>query len=245
IYPSSRLVGDPELQFGSIVDGTIDEEELGPFDDLGSITTGACRQCWARSLCGGGSAAVHHALSGSYRKPHEPWCDMQRAWMASAVSAFNLLSSEGVNFTRVYNALSRSFKPSLFTLVRAAFRVSVGMRPIEESDAEMLCEWENWNEAAYFLCNETGLLLATRYDRQMDALHPKGTELEMILLRKNGDTLGLVKLRPERVPGTAKGWVYLHDEADYASEDVRKGFRTILKEAGGQQSIRRVTVPVS
>jgi RimJ/RimL family protein N-acetyltransferase len=165
--------------------------------------------------------------------------------MAAAVSAFNLLSSEGVNFTRVYGTLSQTFKPSLFTMVRAAFRMAIGMRPIEEADAEMLRDWENWNEAAYFLLNESGLLVATKYDREMDALHPQGVDHEMLLIRKDGAPFGLIKIRPESVPGIAQGWVYFHDEADYGADEVRKSFRTILKEAAGQQSIRRVTVPAS
>ena len=90
-----------------------------------------------------------------------------------------------------------------------------------------------------------GVLLATKYDRQMDALHPQGIVHEMILVRKNGDPIGLVKIRPEPMPGTAQAWIYLHSEDDYAADEVRRGFRALLKEAGGQQAIRRLTVPVS
>ncbi|MCC6697406.1 MAG: SPASM domain-containing protein [Candidatus Hydrogenedentes bacterium] len=245
IYPSWRLLGIDEFRLGTLADGALDETKRGRFDEVGSLTTGVCRRCWARNLCGGGNTAVHYALSGSHRKPHEPWCEAQRAWMASAVSAFNLLSSEGVNFTRVYSTLTRTAKPSLFTLMRAAFRMTIGMRPIEERDAEMLMNWENWNTASYFLFNEKGILITTKYDREMDALHPSTIDQEMILVKKNGTSFGLIKLRPEREPGAAQAWVYMHEEADYAADDVRKGFRTILKEAGGQQSIRRLTVPAA
>ena len=242
IYPSWRLFGVEDFRLGTLADGALDEIKRGRFDEVGSLTTGVCRRCWARNLCGGGNTAVHYALSGSHRKPHEPWCEAQRAWMASAVSAFNLLSSEGVNFTRVYSTLTRTAKPSLFTLMRAAFRMTIGMRPIEERDAEMLMNWENWNTASYFLFNEKGILITTKYDREMDALHPSAIDQEMILVKKNGTAFGLIKLRPEREPGAAQAWVYMHDEDDYAADDVHKGFRAILKEAGGQQSIRRLTV---
>ena len=245
IYPCAQIIGLEAHRLGSVVEGDLDESVRGAFDDVGGATTSVCRRCWARNLCGGGAVAVHHALAGNFRKPHEPWCEMQRAWMESAVVAFNLLSSKGVNFTRVYGALSQTFKPSLFTLVRAAFRTSIGVRPIEEADAKFLCDWENWNEAAYFLCTEKGLLVATQYDRQMDALHPQGVDHEMIIVRKDGAAIGLVRIRPDRFPGTAQGWVYLHNEADYAADDVRKAFRTLLREATKQQSIRRVTVPAS
>ena len=245
IYPSWRFLGNKEFSLGSLETGDLREDLRARFDEVGSTTTGVCRRCWARNLCGGGNAAVHQALSGSFRQPHEAWCDAQRSWMASAVAAFNLLSSEGVNFSRMYGALARTAKPSIFTLVRAAFRMTIGMRPIAEADAEMLVGWENWNTAAYFLFNETGVFLASKYDREMDALHSKGMDQELLLLKRDGTPFGIIKLRPERVQGAARAWVYMHDPADYASEEVRKGFRTILKEASNGQSIRRVTIPAA
>ena len=123
--------------------------------------------------------------------------------------------------------------------------MTIGVRPIEEADAALLTRWENWNEAAYFLCNETGVLLATAYDREMDSLHPRGIDHELMLIRKDGTPLGLFKIRPERFPGAATAWLYMRDEADYASGAMRKGFRAILREAGGQQSVKRLTVPTS
>ena len=189
VYPSRRLMGVEAYRLGTVMGGEIDERIRARFDEVGAATTGVCRRCWARNLCGGGSTAVHHALTGSHRTPSEPWCDAQRAWMASAVSAFNLLSSQGVNFTRVYNTLTRSARPSLFTMVRAMFRMTVGMRPIEEADAEMLTTWENWNAASYFMFTEGGSL-TTKYDREMDALHPTGVDQEMILVKTDGSRSG-------------------------------------------------------
>jgi len=245
IYASRYLVGRPEFRAGSVAEGTLDEAALRRFEDVGVLTTPVCMRCWARHLCGGGIAAVHQALSGSFRQPYAPWCDAQRAWLASAVSAFSLLSSEGVNFTRVYGNLEPSVKPSLFTMVRAAFQMNIGLRPIGEADAALLTAWENWNEAAYFLCNESGLFLATKYDREMDSLHPRGYEQEFMLMRKGGEPFGLLKIRPELLPGVAMVWVYMRRSSDYASESVRKSFRFFLRELGGQQNLRRLTVPVS
>jgi hypothetical protein len=130
-------------------------------------------------------------------------------------------------------------------MVRAAFRMNISVRPIEEADAEMLMNWENWSTASYFLFNDKGIMVTTKYDREMDALHPAGPDQEMILIKRDGRPFGLVKLRMERVPGAARAWVFMHDDADYAADDIRKGFRTILKEAGGQQAIRRLTVPAA
>lgn len=246
VYPSMRFLGIAAFCAGSLASGSIDESRLKQFEDVGALTTVGCPNCWARNLCGGGSAAVHYALTGSFRTPNLRWCDAQRAWMGAAVSAFNVLSSAGVNFTRVYKTLGRTAKPSLFTMARAAFRMSIGVRPIEESDAQTLTDWENWNPGAYFTCHEAGTLLATRYDREMDSLHPRGIDQELVLIRKDGTPFGLLKVRPDRMPGLALAWVYLCDEADYAAEGVRKSFRFILKEAGTQQQgLRRLIVPAT
>ncbi len=245
IYPSPRFFGNEAFAVGAIDHGEIDEDRLAGFEDVGSRTTGPCRRCWVRNLCGGGPAAVHYALTGSYRTPHEPWCEAQREWTAAAVSAFNLLSAEGVNFTRVYQSLARTnSKPSLFTMVKAAFRMSVGMRPLSEADAPMLVEWENWREAAYFLYREQALLMATEYDREMDALHPQGADQEFMLMRRDGgQPMGLLRVRLAAVPETADAWLWLKDEKDYTDSGVQKGLQHLLKEASQQQAISRVTVP--
>jgi uncharacterized protein len=242
IYPSVDFIGKEEFKAGSIGEGKIDNAVLGQFEDMGVATTGPCRRCWARSLCGGGSAAVNEALSGHFHKPNEAWCDAQRAWCAGAVSAFNALSSANVNFSRVYTNLQPNAKPSLFSMVKAALRMTVILRPVEESDAPMLTQWENWRESAYFLNNETGILLATQYDREMDSLHPQSIDQEMVLIRKSGDPIGLIKFRPDGAEGAAWSWIYMHNEEDYAAADVRKGFKALLQEAGKQQNLRRLVV---
>ncbi|MCX5768681.1 MAG: GNAT family N-acetyltransferase [Candidatus Hydrogenedentes bacterium] len=244
IYPSMRLAGEESFCLGSLADG-LDEEKVRPFEDVGSLTTYPCTGCWARNLCGGGTAAVHHALTGSMRTPHPAWCDGQRAWVQSAVSAFQTLSSAGIHFERVYKILGRREKPSLFALAKAAITMSIGVRPIEEADAELITRWENWNESAYFLFNESGVYLATKYDREMDSLHPRGIDQELMLLRKSGEPFGLLKLRPKWVGGAVTVWLYMRDEADYEADAIRKSFRAILKEAAGQSTVRQIVVPVS
>jgi radical SAM protein with 4Fe4S-binding SPASM domain len=244
LYPSPLLLGKPAYRLGSLDQATIDPPTRRRFERLGAIGVTACKQCWARNLCGGGNAAVHHARTGDAILPDPAWCDGQRHWCEAAVSAFNLLSTHGVNFTRVYQQLDTRAKPSLFKLARTAFRMNIGLRPIEDSDAELLAKWENWNEAAYFLFNEDGLLIANTYDREMDALHPHGIDQEFLLLQKDGSPMGLLKVRPDKWPGTALAWVFLRQPEDYAARAVQKSFKTILEEAAGQQALQRVMVPV-
>lgn len=243
LYPSRRFVGNPDFVVGSLQDGTIDEARLLPFNDIGSLTTATCRRCWARNLCGGGCGAVHAAFTGSIHAPYEPWCNMQREWMASAISTFNLLNAAGVNFSRIYApAASGKRTISLFSMVRAAMQLTIAMRPIEEVDAPMLAKWENWCDASYFVCHPGGLLLATVYEREMDALHPTSLEQEMVLIRRNGEPIGLFRISPDRLPGIAHVAVFLHDPAEYASPEIRKGCRLLLREAGKQQAIQKILV---
>ena len=244
VYPSRLWLGQPGHRCGAIGEGRLDEARLRQFDDSGALTTPACVQCWARCLCGGGAAAVHHSLTGDHRTPSGTWCDAQRAWLEAAVAAFNILSAQGINFSRVYQSLGRAAKPSLFQLVRAAFRTNIGLRPIEESDAEWLTKWENWNEAAYFLATESGTFMATRHDREMDSLYPREYEQEFVLLRKSGDPLGLLRIRSDRLPGVARAWVYMRNDADYADSGIRRSFRSLIDEAGAQKELRRLLVPV-
>ncbi len=247
VWPGGYLAGREGFRMGALGAGApLDEAELRRFEDVGALTTSACIPCWARGLCGGGSAAVHQALSGNFRTPHEPWCDAQRGWMEGAVAAFNTLSSAGVDFTRVYESLGRTGRPSLWMMAKmakTALQLRVVMRPIEEADAELLTRWENWNEAAYFTFHESGLLMATRYDREMDALHPRSYEQEFMITDRGGAPMGLIKVRPDRLAGLACAWLYLRKEEDYASDGVRAGLRLLLREALKGRGIRRIIAP--
>jgi uncharacterized protein len=243
VYPSRRMLGQEAFQVGNVLEGQLDEDRLSTFHDVGGLTTGVCRRCWARNLCGGGDTSVHHALSGSHRQPFEPWCEAQREWMESAVAAFNILSAEGVNFSRIYQSFGGSGKRlSLVKLARAALQTNALVRPIEEADAEMLVRWENWNDASYFVLHPRSLLLATAYDREMDAIHPETMEQEMVVTRRNGQPIGLVRMGPDAAPGVARAGLFLANEGDYAAADLARSFRFFLGEAGKQQEFRRVVV---
>jgi radical SAM protein with 4Fe4S-binding SPASM domain len=244
IYPHADFRGAAEFKLGTLTEGAFDESRREIFYDLGAQNIGVCRACWARGLCGGGAAAVHHARTGTIHTPDPAWCDAQRRWLAALVASFNVLSSKGVDFTRVYQSLTNTGRPSVFKMLRAAFQQTVGMRPIEEADGEMLTAWEEWNDAAYFSFTETSVLMTTQYDREMDALHPQGQQQELMLIHRDGTPFGLFRVRPERVKGAAEVAMYFRNDADYANDGVRKGMQTLLKQAGGQQELRRLTAYV-
>lgn len=243
VYPSTQFLDRPEFCLGSLPEGRLDEQQIRSFENVGALTTAGCINCWARSLCGGGHTAIHHAMSGSIRQPHAGWCASQRAWLESAIAAFNQLASAGINFERLHQNLNQAKRPSLFTLAKAAFRMQLGIRPIEEADAPWLRRWENWNTAAYFSAVENSVLMATQYDREMDALHPRALERELVLVKRDGSPIGLLRLRPDPLEGTARLWIYFRNPADYANEGYRRSLGDILKEAGTQQAFRRVLCP--
>jgi len=234
VYPSRYFWGNATFRMGSLSDGHLSEEVRGSFDDLGVHTTAPCIRCWARNLCGGGHSAIHASIGGGIRVPSEDWCARQRDWFAAAVAAFNLLSSQGVNFARLYQNLQPRKKPSLWQAARTAMTMKVGVRPIEEADAPLLTRWENWSDATYFLGNEYGMFLSTCYDREMDSLHPRGIEQELMIVSKRNEPLGLLKVRPEPRTGVARVWFFLADPAGYGDGGLRKSFGYILKEAAGQ-----------
>jgi len=243
IYPAPEFIGQEIYRVGNVSAGRIDEALLRPFGDTGVLTTAVCLRCWARHLCGGGIASVNAALTGNVRTPSEAWCDAQRAWLESAVAAFNLLSTAGTNFTQLYSGLGQSQRPSLLTLARYAFSSPVNLRPIAEADAALLTQWENWSEAAYFLFHERGVFMATRYDREMDSLHPRDYEQEYVITRANGTAFGLLRIRPDKLPGTAWAWLYFRDPEDKQAAAALKAMRRVLLEAGTAQGIHTVLLP--
>jgi len=234
LYPSRYFFGRSDFAMGKLASGNLDETVRAPFDDLGAHTTPGCITCWARNLCGGGHSAIHHALSGAIRKPNASWCESQREWFAAAIAAFNILSAQGVNFARIYQNLQPRKKLSLWQAARTAMVMKIGVRPIEEGDAPLLTRWENWSDATYFLGNEYGMFLATNYDREMDSLHPRGIEQELLIVSRRNEPIGLLKLRPEQRLGLARVWFFLKDPAGYGDSALRKSFGHILSEAAGQ-----------
>lgn len=244
IHPAPEYIELDSHRIGNLQEGRLDEALLASFENTGAATTAACTACWARNLCGGGPTAVHHRLNGSIREPHPAWCAGQRGWMEAAIAAFNRLSTAGVNFVQVYESLGRKQKVSLWQAAKTLLNAPLGLRPLAESDAPLLTKWENWNESAYFVAHEAGVLITNQYDREMDAVHPKGYEQEFLLTNTGGSPIGLLRVRPLSLPGVACAWLFLKDPADYHASATRRGFRNLVDLMPSQQSLRRLLVPV-
>lgn len=244
VFASRAFLERKTLSMGNARKGGLDANLLADFENAGSVTTAGCTTCWARSLCGGGSLAVHQALSGSFREPSAAWCEAQRGWIEAAVASFNALSSEGVNFVQVYESLGRRPKISLWQAAKTLLNAPLSLRPLADSDAPLLSKWENWNEAAYFLCHEAGTMTTCPYDREMDAVHPHAFEQEFLITESSGKPKGLLRLRPMLLPGVATVWLYLRDEKDYQAASVRRGFKNLLGLLPRQESLTQLMVPI-
>ncbi|HDP34431.1 MAG TPA: GNAT family N-acetyltransferase [Candidatus Hydrogenedentes bacterium] len=246
VFPSPEFLGETRFRLGSAIEGRRAPEALRPFEQISAALMPACRQCWARCLCGGGHAIIHHRRTGHVNTPDPRWCDGQRLWLAHLIDAFNTLSSADVDFSHVARAIRGGKKMSWLQTAKAAYQMRLIPRPLRESDAEWLVKWENWNNAAYFTCNESGLLLATRYDREMDALHPRGMEQEFVLTRPNGAPCGLLRARPATtIRGLAWAWLYMRDKKAYEESGVRRALRTLLTEMKRSQQLAQILTPVT
>jgi RimJ/RimL family protein N-acetyltransferase len=243
VYPSRAFADMRALPLGA-ADTPADPARIADFENAGSLTTAACTACWARNLCGGGTLAAHQALSGSVREPHPAWCAAQRSWIESSIAAFNRLSHAGVNFLQLYDAMAQKPRMGLWQAARTILNAPLLLRPIADSDAAMLANWENWNPAAYFLAHEAGAMTTCPYDREMDAVHPREFEQEFIVTASGGQALGLLRLRPMLLPGCATVWVYLRDPAAYRAASMQRGFRNLLALLPEQKGLRRLMVPV-
>ena len=191
--------------------------------------------------------AIHLARTGNIRTPDEAWCNAQRRYIGAAVATFNRISSAGINFSHLVSAMRpRTRHLSLFSAAKALFQGYFGVRPLREDDASMLVCWESWNRAAYFVCNESGLLLASQYDREMDALPPRGIEQELVLTRTNGTPCGLLKLRPDaKIKELTWACLYMREGKSYAESGVRRALSAMLSETVKSHGFKRILVPAT
>ena len=247
VYPSYDFLQQKKYVLGTLHEGDRDKDVTQLFEALGVNRIPVCLSCWAQSLCGGGHAIIHWRQTGNPRTPDATWCDAQRQWLAHLIDTFNTLVSSGVNFSHVTSAMTpAASKMSWWKAAKTAYEMRIIPRPLQEQDAAWLVKWANWNTAAYFVCNESGLLLASQYDREMDALHPRGIEQELVLTRTNGTPCGLLKIRPDmKIKGLAWAWLYMQDKKSYGESGVRRALRTLLSETRKGQGMGRILIPVT
>ncbi len=78
LYVDVPFIGLSAFRFGSVHEGIdpVARREWAQKTHVGSMD--ACRGCWARHYCGGGSRAVCYARTGDARNPHPDSCRLIR-----------------------------------------------------------------------------------------------------------------------------------------------------------------------
>lgn len=84
LWPCHQFVGRPGFRIGDV----FASPALAPRDEfarLGVFAKPACRQCWARYLCGGGCHAAAHIVNRDLLTPDPVACEIQRARLEAAL----------------------------------------------------------------------------------------------------------------------------------------------------------------
>jgi len=85
LWPCHQFVGRPGFELGDVRAGIAASPVRAAFCALGVAAKPACRQCWARYLCGGGCHAAAHLASGDLLTPDPVACAVQRARLEAAL----------------------------------------------------------------------------------------------------------------------------------------------------------------
>lgn len=241
IYPSVDFMTARSFALGDLAAHCMNESIYEQFQQKSTLTCAECVRCWAQGLCGGGYSAVHAARIGDPFRPEEQWCAAQRQWIQHAVALFTPLASLPLSFDPPLSTHKTSApKIKWGAALKALFTEQILARPLQESDADWRVRWENWNDAAFFLCAETNVQTTTLYDKEMDATHPRSGAQEYVLTDKSGKPCGLLKIAPDPIHHLAHIWLYMHDPASYGKSALHTVLGTLLNQMASVPGIRHL-----
>ena len=86
LYPCHQFVGREDTRLGNLAEGGVTRPELAAkFHDNHVLAKAACRECWARYLCGGGCHANAHLSSGRLDVPDALGCALGKKRLETAL----------------------------------------------------------------------------------------------------------------------------------------------------------------
>lgn len=85
LYPCHQFVGHPEYCLGDLEQGITRPDIQEQFRQAHVFTKSACRNCWARFLCGGGCHAQAVLLGGGLGQPYALSCKLVQARLEGAL----------------------------------------------------------------------------------------------------------------------------------------------------------------
>lgn len=92
IYVSQALIGIPRFRLGSCDTGLDRERHRDWIRSTHVRSFDACRGCWARHLCAGGSRSHAYLKNGDVRRPDESFCKSQKRLYEIAIGVYTDLS---------------------------------------------------------------------------------------------------------------------------------------------------------
>ena len=98
LYPCHRFNGIPEFCMGSLADFEMQSRDR--YEELTVDGIPACRECWARYLCGGGCLYDRLNNAGKTIRPQEAACTLYRRTAEAVIHLFACLNQEDKEFLR-------------------------------------------------------------------------------------------------------------------------------------------------
>jgi radical SAM protein with 4Fe4S-binding SPASM domain len=243
VYPSVEFLLAGKCSLGNLTTGTMDDTRWDEFHRTGVLQRSECLRCWAQGLCGGGHTAIHFSRSGAAHRVDPHWCEVQRQWIQLAIALFTPLSASTASFDPPATGSSGAGQKIKWgTALKALFTDHILARPLQEADAPWRVRWENWNDAACFLCTETSILTTTIYDREMDATHPRSGIQEYVLTEKNGTPCGLIKMQHDPIRQLGHLWLYMHEPASYGRPALVTTLKKLMDQLAGLPRLRHLLV---
>lgn len=93
LYPCHRFVGIEEWNLGNFK-GEIDQEKRQMFFDADVENMSKCKDCWAKSFCGGGCYQIWYIKNGSIYEADEQQCDWFKFVVNLAIETYLELTPE-------------------------------------------------------------------------------------------------------------------------------------------------------
>ncbi|OEF99731.1 thioether cross-link-forming SCIFF peptide maturase [Vulcanibacillus modesticaldus] len=85
IYPCHQFVGKKEMIIGNLKEGFTNKKLMNKFRNTNIYTKPACKECWARHLCGGGCHVNAYGFNDDLNKPYEVGCELTKKRFENAL----------------------------------------------------------------------------------------------------------------------------------------------------------------
>ena len=232
IYPCAVLAETGTASLGSLGEDGFDAELARQFGSLSTKDRTQCNLCWARNFCAAGCPAAALKQTGDLGEPWKEQCALERFLMELSVVTFNTLADAGF-------VMSATWSPAAAIGAARAVRTgSMRVRPVRAADFPILSEWETRNLNTYSLKDALGPKSA--YEREKESEKSEQTVREFMMLDRDNQPLGVVRLRPNVPWRNAEIAILFSDPELLAKKSTRTAARTMLRNLFKVQGLNRL-----